>query len=169
MNLIPSYKLYTAAWGAIAKGVKEPRREIGQMCHHMVLDLLERAGLVKMDRVKGRFQDGQLYQTFFQRDDIDKEELSGTELTEAVNSRSLILFIDSPTPGQHPAHTLITMGDYEVAGYNNVGSINDPMVVDFISGLNVFTLSKFPWFCVSQKNKTVYGVSPEIFAQRISA
>ena len=169
MNLIPSYKLYSAAWSTFSKGIKKPRPEIGQMCHHMVLDLLERAGLVKMERVKGKFINVNDFQTLFQREDINKEKLTGIELTEAVNSQGLILFIDVPdlALGQHPAHSLVTMGNGEVAGYNNVGSL-DPKQFDMFKNIipdNNFR--QFPLSCLSLKNKTMYGVSPQEFAQKI--
>ena len=165
MPLTPHYQLYIAAYNALTQGVTEPRGEVGQMCHHMVFDLLERAGLVSMERISAlsrTFTSEELARRFLAREFMDVQ-LDGAQLVEAVNSQSVILCLYKPAPGQHPAHSLVSMGYDNVAGFNNTGSTG------LAGGLNqnLHHFSKFPWHYINMDHVTVWGASPGAVAERI--
>jgi hypothetical protein len=130
-------KLLAAAQKALKDGVEGPRNKIGMMCHHMVLDLLERAKLVKMKEARGGgYTSGQaMAADLWARS--DDPEFSGDALKNAIkNERGSIIALSNPA--QSPAHSVVALGDGKVAGFNNVGS------TDYKAGL------KYCWFYFSQ-------------------
>lgn len=163
MPLQPNYKLYTAAYSCFTRGIKGPRAEIGQMCHHMVVDLLERAGLVTLTqakKVKNHGGSGMTMARNLLAREFKDMPLDGTALARAVNMQSVILCLYSP--GQKPAHSLVTMGYGKVAGYNNLGSAGAA------GGLN-FNVFDWNHVLMAQNHYTVWGASPQFVANRINA
>lgn len=163
MPLQPNYKLYYAAYSCFAGGIASPRAEIGQMCHDMVVDLLERAGLVTLAQATNVRNYGgssmAMAGNFLAREFLDMP-LDGAALTRAVNMQSVILCLY--TPAQKPAHSLVTMGYGKVAGYNNLGSAGAA------GGLN-FNVFDWNHVLMAQNHYSVWGASPEFVATRIRA
>jgi hypothetical protein len=159
--LVPNYKLYYAAYSCYAGGIKSPRAQVGQMCHDMVVDLLERAGLVTLAQATAVRNHGGSSMTmarhFLAREFLDMP-LDGAALTAAVNMQSVILCLY--TPAQKPAHSLVTMGNGKVAGYNNLGSAGAAGGLDF----NIFDWNNVQ---VVQNRYSVWGASPGFVAARI--
>lgn len=163
MPLQPSRQLYDAACNCYWHRVTGPRPAIGQMCHDMVVDLLERAGLISLAEATNVRNHGGSSMTmarhFLAREYMDMP-LDGAALTQALNMRSVILCLY--TPAQKPAHSLVTMGNNSVAGYNNLGSAGAA------GGLN-FNVFSWNHVLVVQNHYTVWGASPDFVAARIRA
>jgi hypothetical protein len=161
MPLQPNYKLYYAAYSCFAGGITGPRPAIGQMCHDMVVDLLERAGLVTLAEAQNVRNYGgnsmTMARTFLAREFMDMP-LDGAALTQAVNMQSVILCLY--TPAQKPAHSLVTMGNGKVAGFNNLGSAGAA------GGLN-FNIFGWNHVRLVQNHYSVWAASPGFVAARI--
>jgi len=153
-------QLYEATAKAIKDRVEGPRPGLGMTCHHMITDLLERAGLINLEEAKRAKSAGESYQMAqrFWAMDNDPAQDGGILDATMKNNKGMILALCQP--GQGPAHSVVTLGNRMVAGYNNVSSTKGQ------AGLNLC------WFYFTHfvmDNVTYRVVDPQTAADRIKA